>query len=90
MFHSSLARVLCDQALTVREHTGVTRVGLGGGVFQNRLLTEQAHALLMSAGFEVLVPAQLPVNDAAISYGQIIEAAALQAIDPKRKPDARA
>jgi hydrogenase maturation protein HypF len=76
MFHSSLARVLCDQALAVREHSGVTRIGLGGGVFQNRVLTEQAHALLTSAGFEVLIPARLPVNDASISYGQLIESAA--------------
>ena len=75
MFHSSLARVLCDQALAVREHSGVTRVGLGGGVFQNRVLTEQAHALLTSAGFEVLIPARLPVNDASISYGQLVESA---------------
>jgi hydrogenase maturation protein HypF len=75
MFHSSLAQVLCDQALAVRKHSGVTRVGLGGGVFQNRVLTEQAHALLTSAGFEVLIPARLPVNDASISYGQLIESA---------------
>jgi hydrogenase maturation protein HypF len=89
MFHSSLAQVICDQALAVRACTGVARVGLGGGVFQNRLLTEQAHALLRSAGFEVLFPARLPVNDASISYGQLIEAAALQTMDPKRGPDAR-
>jgi hydrogenase maturation protein HypF len=89
MFHSSLAQVICDQALAVRACTGVARVGLGGGVFQNRLLTEQAHALLRSAGFEVVFPARLPVNDASISYGQLIEAAALQTMDPKRGPDAR-
>jgi hydrogenase maturation protein HypF len=60
----------------VREHSGVTRVGLGGGVFQNRVLTEQAHALLTRAGFEVLIPARLPVNDASICYGQLVESAA--------------
>jgi hydrogenase maturation protein HypF len=76
MFHSSLARALCDQAVAVREQSGVTRVGFGGGVFQNRILTEQAQALLRSAGFEVLIPARLPVNDASISYGQLIESAA--------------
>jgi hydrogenase maturation protein HypF len=80
MFHSSLAHALCKQALAVREHTGVARVGLSGGVFQNRVLTEQAHALLTNAGFEVLIPERLPVNDAAISYGQLIEAAAVQAV----------
>jgi hydrogenase maturation protein HypF len=90
MFHSSLAQVVCDQALTVREYSGVTRVGIGGGVFQNRLLTEQARALLTSAGFEVLIPSRLPVNDASISYGQLIESAALQDLAPRRELYARA
>jgi hydrogenase maturation protein HypF len=78
-FHSTLARALCDQALAVRKSTGVARVGLCGGVFQNRVLTEAAHAYLSAAGFKVLIPARLPVNDASISYGQLIEAAAVQA-----------
>ena len=39
-------------------------------------MTEQARALLSAAGFEVLIPERLPVNDAAISYGQLIEIAA--------------
>ena len=79
ILHASLAQTLCAQALAVREHTGVTRVGLGGGVFQNRILSEQVQARLTAAGFEVLMPQRLPVNDAAISYGQLIEAAAMQA-----------
>jgi hydrogenase maturation protein HypF len=45
-------------------------------VFQNRVLSDQACARLRAAGFEVLMPRQLPVNDAAISYGQLVEAAA--------------
>jgi hydrogenase maturation protein HypF len=80
LFHGSLAQALCDQALTVREHTRVTRVGLAGGVFQNRLLTERVQRQLTAAGFEVLIPQQLPMNDAAISFGQLIEAAALEAL----------
>ena len=79
MFHASLAQALCEQALAVREDTGVVRVGLGGGVFQNRILSEQVQARLTAAEFEVVIPQQLPVNDAAISYGQLIEATAVQA-----------
>jgi hydrogenase maturation protein HypF len=87
MFHSSLAQALCQQALAVRKHTGVARVGLGGGVFQNRVLTEQTSALLTAAGFEVLIPERLPVNDAAISYGQLIEACAVSAMNSSWEHD---
>ena len=77
MFHASLAHALCEQALAVRKHTGVARVGLSGGVFQNRILIEQARSLLTRAGFEVLIPRRLPINDAAISFGQIVESSAI-------------
>jgi hydrogenase maturation protein HypF len=76
IFHASLAHALCEQALAVRTTSGVERVGLVGGVFQNRVLTEQVHMLLYKAGFEVLTPKLLPVNDAAISFGQLVEAGA--------------
>jgi hydrogenase maturation protein HypF len=76
VFHASLAQALCEQAIAVRQRTGVGRVGLGGDVFQNRVLTERVQVLLTAADFEVLIPQRLPINDAGISYGQIIEAAA--------------
>jgi len=79
LLHASLAQALCDQACAVRERTSVARVGLAGGVFQNHVLTDRVHARLTDLGFEVLIPVQLPVNDAAISFGQLIEAAAIQA-----------
>ena len=71
-----MAKALLDQALQVREEHGVTRVGLCGGVFQNRVLTEHSTALLTEHGFTVDLPERLPVNDAAISFGQVIEYAA--------------
>ena len=75
-FHSSMAQSLLDQALTIRAEATVDHVGLCGGVFQNRALTEQAVMLLESAGFRVYVPGTLPVNDAALSFGQVAETAA--------------
>jgi hydrogenase maturation protein HypF len=75
--HSTLAHALRNQARAVRSDSGVNRVGLAGGVFQNRVLTELALALLTEDGFEVLIPQRLPMNDAAISFGQIVEATAL-------------
>jgi hydrogenase maturation protein HypF len=77
-FHASLAAALVDQAVAIRADTGVQRIGLSGGVFQNQRLTEVALRLLAARGFEVHLPCRLPPNDAAISFGQLIEAAALQ------------
>lgn len=72
-FHAGMAGVVRDQALALRAAHGIHRVALCGGVFQNRRLCEAACALLHAAGFSVHVPRQLPVNDAAISYGQVLE-----------------
>ena len=72
-FHLSMAYSLLAQAKQIREDSGINRVGLAGGVFQNRVLTEKSVALLGDAGFEVTLPLLMPVNDAAISFGQIVE-----------------
>jgi len=78
-FHASMARVIRDQALAVRKTCDVSRVGLTGGVFQNRVLCEQAVSLLQDAGFSVHLHQQIPCNDAGLSFGQASEWAALQA-----------
>ncbi len=75
IFHASLAQSLVDQAKALREKHGAFTVGLAGGVFQNRVLTERALALLAAAGFDARLGKQIPCNDAGISYGQIIETA---------------
>ena len=72
-FHLSMAHTLLQQAKRIRQDTGVNSVGLAGGVFQNRMLTEKSIELLSNEGFEVTLPLLMPVNDAAISFGQIVE-----------------
>jgi hydrogenase maturation protein HypF len=76
VFHSSIAWLLLQQARTVREQFAVDQVGLSGGVFQNRFLTEFITDLLEHDGFEVILPSVLPCNDAALSFGQAVEVAA--------------
>lgn len=76
-FHSSLADMLLDQAKRVQEKYGIHHVGLTGGVFQNRRLMELVIQRLAAADFDVLIPEQLPVNDASISFGQVVEAQAI-------------
>ena len=72
-FHASLAQALVDQAVRLRDETGIATVGLTGGVFQNRVLAEAAITRLEAAGFAVRLPRRLPVNDAGLSFGQVIE-----------------
>jgi len=72
-FHLSMADSLLQQAKLIREDTAINQVGLAGGVFQNRVLTEKCIELLNKNGFEVTLPLTMPVNDAAISFGQIVE-----------------
>jgi hydrogenase maturation protein HypF len=72
-FHRAMAAALVAQAERLREASGAVDVGLTGGVFQNRLLTELVQPGLESAGFRVHLPQRVPVNDAGVSFGQVIE-----------------
>jgi len=76
LFHNSLADNILQQCQLLREEHGEFQVGLTGGVFQNRRLTELSYARLMNAGFQVRLAERIPCNDAGISFGQIIEASA--------------
>ncbi len=73
LFHASLAHALLEQAKACRDAYQVNTVILTGGVFQNRILSEHAMALLTAQGFKVHLPELIPVNDAGISFGQIME-----------------
>jgi hydrogenase maturation protein HypF len=72
-FHLSLAQALVEQAQQLRAQTGIQAVGLTGGVFQNRVLAEAAIERLEAAGFVAHLPQRIPVNDAGLSFGQVIE-----------------
>ncbi len=73
LFHSSLAHVILQQADAIRDNHGVNIISFSGGVFQNAVLAEQAINLLSQHGFEVYLPELIPLNDAGISFGQIME-----------------
>ena len=73
LFHNALASSILEQAKWIRAAHNIDQVCFSGGVFQNKLLTEQAMALLTEEGFRVHYPEQLPLNDAGISFGQVME-----------------
>jgi hydrogenase maturation protein HypF len=78
IFHATMAGAIVTQARAARERHAIEQIGLSGGVFQNRVLTDDAIARLEADGFEVFLPRALPCNDAALSYGQAAEVAARQ------------
>lgn len=73
LFHDSMAEALVQQALRIRAGRPVQAVGLCGGVFQNRRLSEICARRLQQEGFELLLAERLPVNDAGLAFGQIVD-----------------
>jgi hydrogenase maturation protein HypF len=75
LFHESLALAIHDLARRLAGTEQFESIGLAGGVFQNRRLTESCQRRLLSLGLPVVVPERLPANDAAIALGQLLESA---------------
>jgi hydrogenase maturation protein HypF len=75
-FHASLAAALVAQAVAVRDAGHRFAVGLGGGVFQNRLLAGLVMDGLGRAGLRGFLPVRHACHDGGLSFGQVVEAAA--------------
>jgi hydrogenase maturation protein HypF len=71
-FHNTLAYLVAETCLLVRADTGLARVALSGGVFQNRYLTEKCVAILKRGGFEVITHSLVPPNDGGLALGQAV------------------
>jgi hydrogenase maturation protein HypF len=75
-FHRGLAAVIVRFAAQLAEAHALKTVALGGGVFQNRVLTELVLRGLATAGLTALLPRQVPVNDGGLAWGQALVALA--------------
>lgn len=74
-FHRAVAELVRSVACAQRHDTALDAVVLTGGVFQNRILVEACHSLLVVEGFEVLLHEQVPTNDGGLALGQAVVAA---------------
>ncbi len=73
LFHEMIAETLIAQAMKIRALKGNFNIGLSGGVFQNRILTEYILLRLKEQKFNAFLPQKIPYNDAGLAFGQIIE-----------------
>ena len=69
-FHRALAEQILAACEAAEQETGIKKVALSGGVFQNRLLLELVDDGLAERGFEVLKHSLIPPNDGGITLGQ--------------------
>ena len=76
-FHLTLIRLFADLCGAIRADSGLNRVALSGGVFQNAILLSGLGQALSNKGFDVYSHRQVPANDGGISLGQAVIAAAI-------------
>ena len=71
VFHGTLSAALADWIDSAIETRALPRrIALGGGCFQNKVLTEALLAHLKSTNIEVFLPQTVPANDGGLSLGQ--------------------
>ncbi|MDR3568601.1 MAG: carbamoyltransferase HypF [Syntrophobacteraceae bacterium] len=69
-FHNGIVHILGEAVGAACALTGINRVALGGGVFQNGYLCDRLEKELLAMGLGVFSHAEVPPNDACISLGQ--------------------
>ncbi|NOR34945.1 MAG: carbamoyltransferase HypF, partial [Bacteroidales bacterium] len=70
-FHHTLVQLILRLSLEIRAESGLDRVVLGGGSFQNNFLSEKVMDKLENENFKVYLPHRIPVNDQGIAAGQL-------------------
>jgi hydrogenase maturation protein HypF len=71
-FHHAVAQMVVRMCQTLARDTGINKVALSGGVFQNRLLLRLTSDYLEKTGLNVITHREVPTNDGGISLGQAV------------------
>lgn len=69
-FHYSLALAMLEVALLIGLKDN--KLIIGGGVFQNKLLTETLLSLAQKVDVTILYPTKLPSGDGGLAFGQVL------------------
>ncbi|MFR5782114.1 MAG: hypothetical protein ACLUEK_09870, partial [Oscillospiraceae bacterium] len=71
-FMNTLVSMAAAQCRAAAEQTGLRRVVLSGGVFQNMYLMERLPRALKAAGLEVYTHSRVSPNDEGVALGQLM------------------
>jgi hydrogenase maturation protein HypF len=71
-FHNTISKIILNMCLKIRKASGLDRVALSGGVFQNSLLLGNTYVLLEKNNFKVFTQHRVPPNDGGIALGQVV------------------
>ncbi len=74
-FHRGLVEVFTRLAKLLQSETGLDRICLSGGTFQNSFLLENLSQQLGAAGLRVFTHSKVPCGDGGLSLGQAMVAA---------------
>lgn len=80
-FHNTVINIIFAAVRSISETSGIRKVALSGGSFQNKYILERAEEGLAEMGYEVFTPADIPANDGGIALGQLVIAAKLRNMD---------
>jgi len=73
-FHLTLVNIICNAVERVSADTGLKRVVLSGGTWQNPYLFKKTKQTLSNKGYDVLYHQMVPANDGGIALGQAMVA----------------
>lgn len=73
-FHNTMVQLICDVVQNMKKDTGINKVVLSGGVFQNSYLLENVIFRLRKDNIETYINHLVPPNDGGIALGQLVVA----------------
>lgn len=74
-FHNTIVDIIVSVSKATRNKTGINKVVLSGGSFQNSILMEQSEIELTRENFECFTQSDIPSNDGGLALGQLAIAA---------------
>ncbi len=74
-FHNTIVEIIVSIANEIRSSSGISKVVLSGGSFQNSIILEKIENRLKSLNFECYTQSIIPSNDGGIALGQLAIAA---------------